>query len=62
MTELERLRALKAAVERWFHSPLPRSKADHELMRAWAACEQGGRPTTRIERAHAGLCVDEEGG
>lgn len=62
MSELERLRALQAAVEAWADSPhRPRWKADHELMRALASYHLSGKPATRVERAHAGICVDEEG-
>lgn len=63
MSELERLRALQSAVEAWAASPhTPRWRADHELLRALASYHLSGRPQTRVERAHAGICVDEEGG
>lgn len=63
MTEITRLRLreLEDAIERWMESPLPRAKADHELLRAWAAYKMRRKPATRVERSHAGICVDEEG-
>lgn len=45
MSELERLRALQAAVEAWADSPhTPRWRADHELLRALASYHLSGRP------------------